>query len=97
MELPIGEQGLKVPAGPFLGAHLRRLRDARRPPLPTRLGWWYTFASHLSAMSLIAAIALYVVHYNFCRMHGSLPGTPAMAARLTGHPWSMEELLEEAE
>ena len=27
----------------------------------------------------------------------SLPGTPAMAARLTGHPWSMEELLEEAE
>jgi IS1 family transposase len=46
---------------------------------------------------LDAAITLYVAHYNFCRMHGSLPGTPAMAARLTGHPWTMEELLEEAE
>jgi IS1 family transposase len=46
---------------------------------------------------LEAAIWLYVAHYNFCRVHGSLPGTPAMAARLTGHPWTMEELLEEAE
>ena len=46
---------------------------------------------------LEAAIALYVAHYNFCRIHGSLPGTPAMAARLTGHPSTMEELLEEAE
>jgi IS1 family transposase len=45
---------------------------------------------------LEAAIVLYVAHYNFCRVHGSLPGTPAMAARLTGHPWTMEELLEEA-
>ena len=46
---------------------------------------------------LEAAVALYVAHYNFCRMHGGLPGTPAMAARLTGHPWTMEELLEAAE
>jgi IS1 family transposase len=46
---------------------------------------------------LHAAVSLYVAHYNFCRVHGSLPGTPAMAARLTGHPWTMEELLEEAE
>ena len=35
-------------------------------------------------------------HYNFCRLHGSLPGTPAMAAGITGHPWTLEELLEEA-
>ena len=47
--------------------------------------------------NLDAAIALYVAHYNFCRMHGSLPGTPAMAAKVTGHPWTLEELLEEAE
>lgn len=43
---------------------------------------------------LNASIALYIVHSNFCRVHGSLPGTPAMAAKLTGHPWSMEELLD---
>ena len=46
--------------------------------------------------NLEAAIALYVAHYNFCRVHGSLSGTPAMAARLAGHPWTMDELLEAA-
>jgi hypothetical protein len=30
------------------------------------------------------------------RFKGSLPGTPAMAAKLTGHPWTLEELLEMA-
>jgi hypothetical protein len=38
-----------------------------------------------------------LVHYNFCRWHGSLTMTPAMAARIAGHPWTMEELLTEAE
>ena len=47
--------------------------------------------------NLAACVALYVAHYNFCRLHGSLPGTPAMAAGIAGHPWSMEELLQEAE
>lgn len=46
--------------------------------------------------NLDAAIALYVAHYNFCRMHGSLPGTPAMAAGVAGHPWTLEELLDAA-
>lgn len=36
--------------------------------------------------NLAACVALYVAHYNFCRMHGSLPGTPAMAAKIAGHP-----------
>lgn len=47
--------------------------------------------------NLEAAIALYVVHYNFCRVHGSLKMTPAMKARVAGHAWDMEELLSEAE
>ena len=46
--------------------------------------------------NLAAATALYVAHYNYCRWHGSLKMTPAMAAKLTGHPWTMEELLNEA-
>jgi IS1 family transposase len=46
--------------------------------------------------NLAAATALYVAHYNFCRWHGSLKKTPAMAAGLTGHPWTVEELLAEA-
>lgn len=46
--------------------------------------------------NLLAAVSLYVAHYNFCRWHGSLKMTPAMKARITGHPWTMEELLAEA-
>jgi IS1 family transposase len=47
--------------------------------------------------NLDAAVALYLSYYNFCWMHGSLNGTPAMAARIAGHPWTLEELLEAAE
>jgi IS1 family transposase len=47
--------------------------------------------------NLAACIALYVAHYNFCRWHGTLNRTPAMAARLTGHQWTLDELLAEAE
>jgi IS1 family transposase len=46
---------------------------------------------------LQAAVALYMAHFNYCRVHGSLNGTPAMAAGLAGHPWTMSELVEAAE
>lgn len=40
------------------------------------------------------AVALFVAVFNFCRVHKSLNGkTPAMAARLTDHKWTVEELL----
>ena len=38
-------------------------------------------------------IALYFLHYNFARMHGTLKQTPAMAAGLADHPWTLEELI----
>jgi IS1 family transposase len=47
--------------------------------------------------NLAACVVLYVAHYNYCRMHGSLNGTPAMAAKVAGHPWTLEELLAAAE
>jgi hypothetical protein len=31
--------------------------------------------------------------YNFCTVHTSLGATPAVAAGLTDHTWSVEELL----
>jgi len=31
--------------------------------------------------------------YNFCHMHATLAGTPAMAADLTDHVWSIDELI----
>jgi transposase-like protein/IS1 family transposase len=42
-----------------------------------------------------AAMALYVAHYNFVRSHMTLKTTPAVAAKLTDHRWTMEELLTE--
>jgi IS1 family transposase len=40
------------------------------------------------------AVALFAAHFNFCRVHKSLGGkTPAMAAGLTDHVWTVAELL----
>lgn len=50
----------------------------------------------------IAAVALYVAHYNFCRPHETLTPdakhqtTPAMALGLTDHVWSIGELISAA-
>jgi IS1 family transposase len=43
-----------------------------------------------------AAVALWFTFYNFCRVHKSLRMTPAMAAGISGHIWSVRELLETA-
>ena len=47
--------------------------------------------------NLAAAIALHVTHYNFCRRHGSLRATPAMAAGVTNTLWSLETLIERSQ
>ena len=44
--------------------------------------------------NLTACVCLYIAHYNFCRVHSSLPGTPAMAAKIAGHPWTLAELYD---
>src|SRR5207244_5725114 len=46
------------------------------------------------------SVALHYMHYNFCRAHTTLtqahprhyPQTPAMAAGIAGHVWSVEEV-----
>lgn len=43
-----------------------------------------------------AAMALHFANYNLCRVHRSLRITPAMAAGVTDHVWSIEELLDAA-
>jgi hypothetical protein len=44
----------------------------------------------------VAAISLYVAHYNFCRVHETLRVTPAMAQGVTDHIWTIGELIEAA-
>lgn len=41
-----------------------------------------------------AAVGLYLMHYNYCRVHQTLRVTPAMEAGLTDHIWSVKEMLE---
>jgi transposase-like protein len=39
------------------------------------------------------SVALYAMHYNFCRIHTTLRVTPAMEAGITDHVWSIEEVI----
>ncbi len=44
----------------------------------------------------VAAVALYAMHYNFCRVHETLRITPAMQLGVTDHVWSIGELIDAA-
>jgi IS1 family transposase len=41
-----------------------------------------------------ASLALYYMHYNFCRVHKTLRVTPAMAAGVSDHVWALDEVVE---
>jgi hypothetical protein len=43
-----------------------------------------------------AAVALFVAHYNLCRVHETLRVTPAMQLGVTDHIWSIGELVDAA-
>ena len=40
-----------------------------------------------------AAVALYFMYYNFCRIHQTLRVTPAMEAGIANHVWEIEEVV----
>jgi transposase-like protein/IS1 family transposase len=42
--------------------------------------------------NLKSAVSIFAVFFNFCRVHSTLRTTPAMAAGLTEHIWSLQEL-----
>lgn len=41
----------------------------------------------------IAALSLYFMFYNFCRVHQTLRVTPAMEAGVSDHVWEIEEII----
>lgn len=45
-------------------------------------------------LNLKRHMALYAMYHNYCRIHGRLKITPAMAAGLTDHVWDIDELVE---
>jgi hypothetical protein len=46
--------------------------------------------------NLRCAVALHFAYVNFVRVHSATRVTPAMAAHLTDHVWTMEELVRVA-
>jgi hypothetical protein len=44
--------------------------------------------------NLEANVALYFMHYNFCRIHTTLRGTPAMETGISDHVWTMAEIVD---
>ena len=38
------------------------------------------------------SVSLHFMHYNFARIHKTLRVTPAMAAGVSDHVWSLEEI-----
>ena len=59
--------------------------------------WRSTWLVETAAMSElenhIHALALYFVHYNFCRIHKSLKTSPAMAAGISDTLWSLDDVI----
>jgi hypothetical protein len=43
--------------------------------------------------SLQHSVSPFFTYYNWCRVHKTLPVTPAMEAGLTDHVWTLEELV----
>lgn len=41
----------------------------------------------------VAMVAIHFMHYNFGRIHETLRVTPAMAAGVADHVWSLEEIV----
>lgn len=52
-----------------------------------------TNAFSKKAENHIASVHLHYLHYNFCRVHQTLRVTPAMAAGIADHVWSIEEIV----
>ncbi len=84
-------QATQVGWGVINTAYIERLNATFRTWLPALTRRSRTPArevAHLEgAMFWMGAV------YNFCRVHTTLQGTPAMAADLTDHVWSVDELL----
>ena len=43
--------------------------------------------------NLSHAVALHYMHYNFARVHQTLGKTPAIAAGVADHKWTLQEIV----
>ena len=68
--------------------------QTERQNLSMRMGMRrFTNAFSKKLENLEANVALYFMHYNFCRIHQTLRVTPAMEAEISDHVWTLEEIV----
>lgn len=84
-------QATQVEIGRINTAYIERLNATLRTWIPALARRTRTPSGARSRLE--AALFWTGCVYNFCHVHATLAGTPAMAADLTDHVWSIEELI----
>jgi len=84
-------QATQVELGRINTAYIERLNATLRTWMPALVRRTRTPSG--ARERLEAALFWTGCVYNFCHVHATLAGTPAMAADLTDHGWSIEELI----
>jgi hypothetical protein len=84
-------QETQVELGRINTAYIERLNATLRTWMPALVRRTRTPAG--AREHLEAALFWTGCVYNFCHVHATLAGTPAMAADLTDHVWSIDELI----
>ncbi|MFL5804673.1 MAG: hypothetical protein ACJ8CR_23375 [Roseiflexaceae bacterium] len=84
-------QATQVELGRINTAYIERLNATLRTWIPALVRRTRTPSG--ARIQLEAAVFWTGCVYNFCHVHATLAGTPAMAADLTDHVWSIEELI----
>ena len=84
-------QRTQVQIGRINTAYIERLNATLRTWMPTLVRRTRTPSG--AREHLEAALFWTGCVYNFCHVHATLAGTPAMAAELTDHIWSIDELI----
>lgn len=91
----IGAQKRRVEGNPDVAAistsHVERQNLTMRMSMRRFTRLTNAFSKKLD--NHIHALALYFVHYNFCRIHKSLKTSPAMAAVITDTLWSLDNVI----
>jgi transposase-like protein len=84
-------QETQINLGCINTAYIERLNATLRTWMPALVRRTRTPSG--ARLQLEAALFWTGCVYNFCRVHATLAGTPAMAADLTDHVWSIDELI----
>lgn len=86
-EVIVGMPDLRLATTNHIESFFQKFRQNLRRMVRKTTGYSKTVAH------LMRAVALYIFHYNFCRVHSSIGTTPAIAAGIEDSRWTWEDFL----